>query len=67
MADDVLACPECDAAQLNPLVGDDGWRCSRCSAHIEEPRRRASKHIGGGVRRGMAARLDDADPEEVAR
>ena len=74
-ADEVAACPECDATQINvkcigsipgPNVDDKKYTCSKCSTRFDDPIIR-DRHGKGGPTRGMAKDLLDADPDEVSR
>jgi len=77
MSDTVAACPECDApdVHMNAPGGyckpsDSGrFRCHACKAQFDTPTERPRKEgaTTGHRRRGLAGRLEQADPDEVGR
>jgi transposase-like protein len=73
--DEVAVCPECDSSALimnstSALKADpdelDRYRCRACDATCDEFVRR-EKASDRGPTRGLAARLADADADEVSR
>lgn len=75
-AGEVLACPDCDGVNLSrlstrgrPADAPDRakWYCRECQTHHREPTRRDAYDESDQRRCGLARRLADADPEEVAR
>jgi transposase-like protein len=67
-ADAVSACRDCDSSQIQHCAPGAAERyvCRDCGARFTEPVARPRQHDGSG-RSGLAARLHDADPEEVRR
>ena len=70
--DMVEACPECDNPAVRTKTDKPGHRvnpeplaCDNCNAHFEEAVRRPRR--GNTGRRGLAGRLEKADPGAVGR
>lgn len=77
VTDTVAACPECDSGSVHMNspgghnVENDGgkYRCAKCKEQFEEydERERREGCAPGHTRRGLAGRLQHADPDEVRR
>lgn len=73
--DEVAACPTCGSSALEmnttsalktPPEDAERYRCGACNTTCDEFLRR-EKAKDHGPTRGLAARLSDADPDEVSR
>ena len=63
MSETVLACPDCDRASLERA--GEGYYCHACLTRVADGVERERRRAGTGLR-GLAAKLDDADPDEVS-
>lgn len=70
---DTDTCPECDSAKITSAAGETAacgpeighsYRCDACGATFDEPHRRPARAGSGGVKNGLAAKLDQADSPE---
>ena len=69
MSDEIEACPHCDSSSIYANPGDGGrgkYGCYSCHEGFDRPATRDRKP-GGTKRKGLAARLLRAKPEDVSR